>query len=71
MHKVRAIVIVCCLLYACAASGQRFVQVDPILGKQYHKQQYFLKDGKLCPIDVFGNREWHKPCLVSLEKDKK
>lgn len=45
----------------------RVVQEDPILGKQYHKQQYELRDGKLCPVDTFGNREHHKPCLTQIQ----
>lgn len=42
----------------------RYVQTDPILGKQPHKQQYELRGGNLCPVDMFGSREHHKPCLA-------
>jgi len=45
----------------------RLVQTDPILGKQYHKQQYEIRDGKICPVDIYGNREYHKPC-ITIEK---
>lgn len=50
-----------------ADTPKRLVQTDPILGKQYHKQQYEMRDGKICPVDTFGQRQYHKPCL-SIEK---
>lgn len=46
----------------------RYVQLDPILGKQPHKQKYELRDGKLCPVDMFGSREYHKSCLMLAPK---
>jgi len=48
----------------------RLVQTDPILGKQYHKQQYEIRDGKICPIDIYGNREYHKPCFTITTSSK-
>lgn len=60
---MRAIILALALVNA-AYAGERLVQEDPILGKQPHKQQWVVQDGKVCPVDVYGNREYHKPCLV-------
>lgn len=64
---MRAIILALVLVNA-AYAGERLVQEDPILGKQPHKQQWVItQDGKICPVDMYGNREYHKPCLSTVK----
>ena len=43
--------------------GKRVYQKDSMASIQYHKQSWVIKDGKLCPVDTIGNRQFHKLCL--------
>jgi hypothetical protein len=47
-----------------AIAGDRIVQQDERGNNLYHKQQYIATQGKMCPINAAGYREYNKPCLV-------
>ena len=42
----------------------RIYQVDSVGNKQYHKQQYQIKDGKVYQTDSVGNIQYHKPAFT-------
>jgi len=54
--------------YSYAEEKIVILQSDPILGIQYHKQRWIISNDKICPIDRYGNREYHKPCLILKRK---
>jgi hypothetical protein len=55
------------LLIAFSAIAQqeerRVYQKDSIGNIQYHKQSWIIVKGQMCPVDIVGSRQHHKPCL--------
>lgn len=52
--------------------GKRVYQKDLLGNIQYHKQSWIIVKGQMCPVDTFGTRQYHKPCMDigSKEMDK-
>lgn len=44
---------------------KRYVTVDPLLGKQYHKPQYTINNGKIQQTDSIGNPVYGKSGFFS------
>ena len=42
----------------------RIIETDSIGNKQFHHQQYLMKEGKLYQTDSLGNVQYHKPIFV-------
>jgi hypothetical protein len=42
----------------------RIIETDSIGNKQFHHQQYLMKEGKLYQTDSLGNVQYHKPSFV-------
>lgn len=42
----------------------RIIETDATGNKQYHHQQYLMKDGKVYQTDSLGNVQYHKPSFV-------
>lgn len=49
--------------------GKRMYQKDSLGNNLHHNQSWVVKNGKMCPVDVLGNREHHKPCFDIGSKD--
>ena len=58
-------VLLCCMMAVStlpvSAEEKRIYQTDSVGNKQYHKQQYQIKDGKVYQTDSVGNIQYHKP----------
>ena len=42
----------------------RIIETDSIGNKQFHHQQYLMKEGKLYQTDSLGNVQYHKPSFA-------
>ena len=47
-----------------AQQNGRIVETDATGNKQYHRQQYLMKDGKVYQTDSLGNVQYHKPSFA-------